>query len=175
MAGCVAPGSKAFKTVIAMPDVRSSLRINWVYAAVPAVFLTDLWSKQWAEGLFGGVRTLVPGLIAIRLLHNPNGPFGFLAGLEWGAWPVGLISLAMIGVLAFFAVKTRRTKKMRHLGFACMIGGAMGNAWDRWTRGYVVDFIELWFFPVFNVADLALWAGLILVGVDFLFVKKPES
>ena len=58
------------------------------------------------------------------------------------------------------------------MALALILGGALGNAFDRWQLGYVVDFISVhwanWFFPAFNVADSAITVGAVLMFVDAL-------
>ena len=133
------------------------------YLAAPLVLAVDWLTKSQAEQLFGGVKTLVPGWLAIRVIHNSGGLFGLL-----GREAATLSMIAALIVLVWLVFRTHASKTMRHFGFACMIGGALGNLLDRLVRGYVVDFVDLWFFPFFNVADLALAIGIVLAGWDLL-------
>jgi signal peptidase II len=60
-------------------------------------------------------------------------------------------------------VRRRRAAWPVHAGFACIVAGALGNALDRAARGHVVDFIHVRFWPVFNVADILVVAGLAIL------------
>jgi len=135
--------------------------------------LLDLGAKSWASGLIGGVRTLVPGLLAIRVVFNRGFVFGW--GDQLGSPLRGLLlPILVLATLALFliALRTPATKTMRHSGFACMIGGALGNLVDRMIHGQVTDFVHVPLFPIFNLADVALWVGLAIVLFDFSHSKK---
>ena len=142
----------------------------WSYLAGVLVLLLDQASKNWATRLYGGVDTLIPGWLAVRVLRQKGGLLGGW-GLD-GMW-FAITFLAM-GLLIFLAMRTPAIKKMRHFGFACMIGGALGNLTDRLVRGYVIDFIELRPLPVFNLADGALALGILLIAGD-LCIKTCED
>ena len=141
------------------------------YLIVPIVVSADLATKAWAEQLFGGVKTLVRGLLTLRLMHNP----GFLLFSGQGSTPLwvwGLVSAALLPLLVL-AWRSESKKTMRHLGLACMIGGALGNLAGRALYGYVVDFIELRGLPVMNLADAALLLGTLLVVIDLARKQPP--
>lgn len=141
---------------------------------VPVVFL-DLVTKSWASGIYGGVSTLVPGFLSLRVVHNrgmlfslgenTRGDTSFL----W-VWVVWGIALAALSLLAWVH---RDKKPMRHLSFACMIGGALGNGLDRALHGYVTDFLHIRFLPIINCADLFFVGGMSLLIVDMLREKQP--
>ncbi|HEY5956638.1 MAG TPA: signal peptidase II [Polyangiaceae bacterium] len=59
-----------------------------------------------------------------------------------------------------------RSSTMERLALACLLGGAAGNALDRWRWGYVVDFIRIEYWPTFNFADVALTLGALLMFVS---------
>lgn len=141
---------------------------RWLwFLLTPLVFALDWWSKSLAVDLFGGVRTLVPGWLAIRVVRNGGGLLGLWGSAEHGAgWPAALVMLATLTLLVGMAVRRGPTKPMRDCAFACMIGGAAGNLCDLLIDGFVTDFIEIWRFPIFNIADLALLLGLGLFVAD---------
>ena len=68
---------------------------------------------------------------------------------------------------------------LSRLGLSLLLGGAMGNFWDRLFMGYVIDFVDLRFWPVFNIADAAIVVGVILLFLTFNLVcgdyKKNEA
>ena len=76
-----------------------------------------------------------------------------LPGAPGGAPPILANSFARYGFLTV------------HAGFACIVAGALGNALDRATRGHVVDFIHVHFWPVFNVADILVVAGIAILAL----------
>ena len=62
---------------------------------------------------------------------------------------------------------------------ALILGGALGNVWDRITLGYVIDFIDFyynsWHWPAFNVADSAITVGAVMLVIDGLFLHKKKA
>lgn len=100
--------------------------------------------------------------VAIRRVMNPAGPSGFFSGriallTLWTAEVAALLLLVHVG--PFFQHVAAR------VGLGIAIGGATGNLFDRLWRGRVVDFIDLGFWPVFNLADTAILAGAVLATV----------
>jgi signal peptidase II len=77
----------------------------------------------------------------------------------------GLAAAALVGVLAAWVLWRKRLGVLQHAGFALVVGGALGNLVDRAARGYVVDFIHVRWWPVFNVADVGVVAGVLMLLV----------
>ena len=100
---------------------------------------------------------------ALFRTHNQGIAFSLL----WGLGPLPLIAISL-GVIAFVA----------HLGFALVIGGAVGNLIDRAMNGYVIDYFlfhtPVWSFAVFNLADAAITIGAGLIILDELLVWRRE-
>ena len=140
------------------------------YLPVPLMLLIDQLTKARASELFGGAYSLTHWL-SISVVRNAEGPLG-LFGLH-GGWSWAPVNVMVLLILGGVAWRTQNTNTMRHLGFACMIGGALGNLSDLLFRGYVLDFIRFWRFPIFNIADLAIMLGVILVIRDLL--RTPDT
>lgn len=130
----------------------------------------DHATKQAAVSLLStrGPLQLLPGVFDLRYTENHDTAFSLTRSLDLADKPLvlGLIaSVVLVGAL--FAWWQQRDAALPvHLGFALMASGAIGNLIDRFARGFVVDFMHLTHWPVFNVADIAvvLGAGLILFG-----------
>ncbi len=143
-------------------------RTAWLYLVVPIALALDVFTKVKALSLFGGVQTLIPGFLALRVVFNRGILFGLVERGE-GDGISPLVHLGwLLGLTAvlWLAAATPAKKRMRHLGFACMIGGALGNGLDRLWHGHVVDFIQVWFLPILNVADLFFLFGAFVVAWD---------
>ncbi|MDZ5697191.1 signal peptidase II [Chelativorans sp. M5D2P16] len=106
----------------------------------------------------------------LALLHSRNTgvAFSMFSGVG-GLW----LSLAVLGVIAFIAVlafRTEATQLFARVGFALIIGGALGNLIDRALRGFVVDYVyfhtPFWSFAIFNLADAFITVGAGLVILD---------
>lgn len=144
-----------------------------IYGLIPLIVAIDYASKEWALGLFGGVKSIVPQWIEFRIVFNKGVTGGLLDRLE--GWPHLLVVwgsfIIAISILIGFAFKTESEKSSRHLGFACMIGGAVANGLNRFFDGHVIDFIHVVPLPIFNLADVAVVSGMIILVSD---LRKPE-
>jgi signal peptidase II len=130
----------------------------------------DQASKGWAEGELAGKppSTLVAHRLDLEYAQNRGVAFNLEHVIPGGArtpiiWIAGLGLLSLLGVAMW---RRRGELSMTTAGYAILIGGAAGNLVDRVARGYVVDFVHLHGWPVFNVADVAVavGAGLVIIG-----------
>jgi signal peptidase II len=80
-----------------------------------------------------------------------------------------LIALGCLGVTALLVVwrRRRRARWREHAAYVLLLAGAVGNVGDRIARGYVVDFIHLHHWPIFNVADALLVGGMVLLALSW--------
>ncbi|HAN86978.1 MAG TPA: signal peptidase II [Firmicutes bacterium] len=110
------------------------------------------------------------GLLRITHVYNPGAAFGILQNKQILSIIAAVIGTALI--LFFYPRIPRRRWSMR-LGMALSLGGALGNLVDRVVVGSVIDFIDIGFLPVFNVADSAIVVGvaLLLLGI----VRDPSG
>jgi len=140
-----------------------------------AVVLFDQLTKHWAVHRLSGGRTVdVVGSLRFNLTYNSGMAFSRGKGLG----PViGVIALVVI--VALLASLRRNGSILSTVGLGLVIGGAVGNILDRLFRdgngflgGTVVDFIDLQWWPVFNVADSAITVGGIILVVGSLIGSK---
>lgn len=147
----------------------------------PMVMVLDLITKRWAlSALGGGVRgELLGGLVPLTLAFNKGAAFGLRIGDDsrWLFVPITLVALVLLGML--FRQAARRDY-LRISAISLVVSGAIGNLYDRvrWSRG-VVDFIGpidlgFWDFPIFNVADMAITCGAILLALSFWQEEQAE-
>lgn len=146
------------------------------------VFVADRISK-WAIGthmLPGEVRAVIPGFFNLVHTRNPGAAFSLLATAHSG-WRSSLLlalSVAAAGLVAILLWRSSQSGPLLRAGLALLLGGALGNLYDRVFYGEVTDFIELYLgrfrWPAFNVADSALTAGAVLVLVE-LGRKRPQT
>jgi len=115
---------------------------------------------------------LVPGLVDLAYTENRDVAFNALSHLSLRPSSLLLVtfSLAVTVAIVGLWVRRRHARWPEHLGFALVIAGALGNAIDRAVRGHVVDFVHVRFWPVFNVADV-----LVVLGVLVLLVARRSS
>lgn len=150
----------------------------WLLLVVVIVLL-DHWTKIKANTeLVYDMPVEVLPFFNLTLLHNTGAAFSFLAGQDgWQRWFFIGISSAVSLALMVWLLRLRGEKVLLAASLALILGGALGNLWDRITLGYVIDFISLhyqgWFFPAFNIADSAITLGAGLMILD-MFVN-PEN
>jgi signal peptidase II len=116
----------------------------------------------------------------LTLLYNTGAAFSFLAGAGgWQRWLFVAIAMGMSAFLLHWMYRTPRSHYLLGVGLALVLGGALGNLYDRTVHGHVVDFISLhwegYYFPAFNIADTAITLGTIALLVDMLFSRNDTT
>jgi signal peptidase II len=137
----------------------------------------DLYTKHLIQQafVFGESKTVTSFFDLVRY-HNEGSAFGFLndAG-GWQKWFFNIISI-FASLLILYLLKKYSEQKLFCIGLALVLGGAIGNLYDRITLGYVVDFLNFHvnnhYWPAFNVADSAICVGVGLLLWDSF--KKPN-
>jgi signal peptidase II len=113
-------------------------------------------------------------LLDITRLHNEGAAFSLLAQAGgWQRWFFLVLAVGIAGLIAWWlSTLPARGHPWLTIGLATILGGAMGNAIDRARHGYVVDFLHFhWggaYFPAFNVADIGITTGAIMLVIDAL-------
>jgi signal peptidase II len=149
---------------------------RWLWLSAVLVVL-DLVTKALVTDAFryGEVREVTP-FFNLVLVHNTGAAFSFLA--EAGGWQRWFFTAVAITISAMLIWMLRKpgTGTLLSFGLALVLGGALGNLYDRVTLGYVVDFVQLhaggYYFPAFNVADSAITVGVLLLVWESL---RPTS
>lgn len=137
-----------------------------VLAAVVAVL--DQFSKQWVlASLHPGQVIPVTGFFDLVLVFNPGAAFSFLADHDgWQRWFFTGLAVVICGWLLALTWR-HRAERLLPSAFALIIGGAIGNVYDRLVHGAVVDFLHFHYagysWPAFNLADSAITVGVVLM------------
>jgi signal peptidase II len=154
-----------------MPDARPSW-IRWLAVSV-AVAAADLATKAWVSRSFveGEVREVTP-FFNLVLMHNPGAAFSFLAGAGgWQRWFFTVVTVVIAAAIVWM-LSRHRGERFVSFALALVLGGALGNLYDRVTLGHVVDFVQVhaggYYWPAFNVADSAITVGVALLIWDSL-------
>lgn len=153
---------------------------RWYLLAVLIVVLDQL-TKQWVSSSFsyGESLELLP-FLNLTLVHNMGAAFSFLSDAGgWQRWFFAIVSLLVSVVLIVWLSRLPARQYLLATALALVLGGAVGNLWDRVFLGYVVDFVDVYYqkyhWPAFNVADTAITIGAILLILESLFVSKTDS
>ena len=140
------------------------------------VIVLDLYTKQLVlKALSYCEHVTVTSFFDLVRYHNEGAAFSFLAAA--GGWQRMLFSgIALIAsVIIIHLLRKHATQKLFCFALALVLGGALGNLYDRVTLGYVVDFLffhyQQYYWPAFNVADSAISVGVVLLLIDSF--KKP--
>lgn len=147
------------------------------FAISLVVIALDLYTKHLVQNAFEfGEHLRLTGFFDLVRYHNEGAAFSFLAGAGgWQKWFFALVSSIAIIVITYLLIK-HKTETLFCLGLALVLGGAVGNLYDRLTLGYVVDFLlfyyKTWYWPAFNVADSAICVGVACLLLDSF--KKPQ-
>jgi signal peptidase II len=139
--------------------------LPWLWVSV-LVFLVDRLSKYFAQAFLSEYYTSFPVLPSfnLTLAYNKGAAFSFLAQESgWQAWFFGGLAVVVSGVMVVWLKRLSYQQRGLAIGIAFIIGGALGNLFDRVWYGHVIDFIDLyisyWHWPVFNLADSAICIG----------------
>ena len=157
-------------------------RLIILYACAFCIVLLDRATKVLSDAnLEPGVPFQVFPGFDLMLAYNTGAAFSFLS--EAGGWQRWLLTAVSLGVSIFLAVwlaKLRRSQRLLSIALVLLLGGAVGNLYDRALAGYVIDFISVyagdWRFATFNIADSAISAGTSLMVLDIIldWRKTPE-
>jgi signal peptidase II len=144
-------------------------------ATVLGVIAADQATKALvrAEMAVGESKPLIDGVFWLTHVHNTGAAFGMFRGQQW---MLVLIAAVVLVAIAFVAWHLRPDSVLARTALALIAGGAAGNLIDRAVLGGVTDFLDLGWWPVFNVADMALDVGVAILVWWVLFGQpKPAA
>jgi len=157
-----------------------STGLRWLWLAV-LVVIVDLGSEFLVMGHFqlGESMPLIP-FFNLTYAHNPGAAFSFLADKGgWQRWFFTAIALVIVVVLLVLMYRSSAKQRLNNIAFAMIIGGALGNMFDRMVHGFVIDFIDFyvndWHYPIFNLADSFICVGAVLVVLEGFLAKPNEA
>ena len=159
-----------------MPERSAPGWARWL-AVSAAVAVLDLASKAWITHAFApGEAHGITSFFSLVLVYNTGAAFSFLA--DAGGWQRWFFTLLTIVISAVLVVALRRPHASRvvPLALALVLGGALGNLWDRLALGHVIDFVLVHWdrhaFPAFNVADSGISVGVALLIWESVWPRR---
>lgn len=116
---------------------------------------------------------IIRGIVHFTLIHNRGAAFGLLKNQVY----LFILTSIFAIILIYLSLKNTKHKKLSvyTLSLSLILAGALGNLIDRLCLGYVIDFLDLRIWPVFNIADSAITIGAILLGWSILFKKDASN
>ncbi|WP_339468374.1 MULTISPECIES: signal peptidase II [unclassified Pseudomonas] len=162
-----------------MPNAGRFGRLGWLVLSL-LVLVIDQISKAHFEGTLEMFQQIVviPDYFSWTLAYNTGAAFSFLAeGGGWQRWLFAMIAVVVSAVLVVWLKRLGRDDTWLAIALALVLGGALGNLYDRIALGHVIDFILVhwqnrWYFPAFNFADSAITVGAIMLALDMFKSKK---
>jgi len=152
----------------------------WLWLSVLVIVL-DLATKQLADAflLYAKPLHILP-FLDFTLLYNRGAAFSFLADHGgWQRWFFAVISIGVSVALVVWLKKLPRKSAWLACALSLVLGGAIGNLYDRLVYGHVIDFISVhWqasYFPAFNIADSAISIGAVMLIIDALFESRKAK
>ena len=160
-----------------MTSAFARVRTSWIgIGAAVAILVLDILTKGWAVSALSDGRDIhIFWTLHFALTHNEG--MAFSTGTNIGPF-IGMLAIVVIAILV--ATMRKQSNTMSLVATGCIVGGATGNVLDRVFRGTgfmdgaVVDFIDLRWWPVFNVADIGIVCGAIAVAFSMI-VSHPEE
>ena len=146
---------------------------------IVAAMVADQLTKAAALSLLsqGTAVPVLPGF-NLSLGFNTGASFGMMGGFMAGK-PLLMAALTGALTIAFAVMAFRAQHAFERAGFALVVGGALGNIIDRLRQGAVTDFLDLywhdWHWPTFNVADIAITLGAVLILAASLPLRPPQG
>src|SRR6267143_1942771 len=124
---------------------------------------------------------VIPGFFRLTHVENRGAAFGLFADSpsEWKITVLVLFSVVALAIVSVLLWRNSHSMQSTGIGLALILGGAVGNLWDRLLNGRVVDFLLFYIgqyqWPAFNVADSAIVAGAALLVYEILFTKSSTA
>jgi signal peptidase II len=161
---------------------KNSARAFYLLIALIVVLL-DRWTKRLVAeriALYSHIQ-IIPGFFRITHTENTGAAFSLFAD-STGPWKTALLiafsTIAMVVVLVLLW-RNHHTQVVTGVALSLILGGAVGNLWDRLARGRVIDFLLVYVkryqWPVFNLADSAIVVGAGLLVLEILFHKSSTG
>ena len=160
-------------------ETRAASIWPWLVWALVIIGVDQLTKQLILDRYQLGDWTAVTGFFNIVRAHNTGAAFSFLAGGGgWQRWLFVGIAVAAT-VLIVWQLRKHPQQKLFCFSLASILGGAIGNVVDRLQHGYVVDFLDFYWgvshFPAFNVADMGITLGAILLILDEILRSRRRA
>jgi signal peptidase II len=164
----------------AAPAKRRGL-VFWLVVALAIIVLDQAAKLYFDHGFSYGQRLNVLPVFDLTLVYNHGAAFSFLADQAgWQRWFFTALGIGAAIVIVVILRRNGGSNQRFSLALAMIMGGALGNVIDRVAYGHVIDFLLFywkgWYYPAFNLADVGITCGAILLVLDELLrMRKPHA
>ena len=148
-----------------------------IFSIISIVFFLDFATKNYAiTNLLLNHSEAINTYLNFTLAFNYGAAFSFLSDAGgWQRWFFVIFSIIVVFFISYILIKD---KESEYISYSLVLGGALGNLYDRIFLGYVIDFIEFhyndFYWPIFNIADIAISIGVILLLYS-MFLKDNKK
>ncbi len=151
--------------------------LKWLWLSVVVVVLDQLTKAVAVAGLVQGQPLRIIPSFNLTLIYNTGAAFSFLSTADgWQRWLFAGIAIVVSVIIIGWLRTLDTTAYWQAAALALILGGALGNLWDRLALGHVVDFIDIYYgrahWPAFNIADAAITLGALMLIIDALLGMK---
>ena len=156
-------------------------RLPYLFLVVGTLIL-DRWTKAWIQNRFDlhESASVIDGFFDITYVQNTGVAFGILSSISSPAKSLLLSAFTAFAAVVVIAYSVRSSphNRLLQVALALILGGALGNLYDRLAYGYVIDFLEFYVgayhWPAFNVADSAISIGVLLLALEIIRNEAPS-
>jgi signal peptidase II len=154
--------------------------LKWLWLSVLVIVLDQITKFLASHYLQLHVPVdLIPGL-NLTLMHNTGAAFSFLSQAGgWQRWFFIILATGVSIAIVFWLIKLSRGQRWVACALALILGGALGNLYDRILLSYVIDFIDVYYrtyhWPAFNIADSAITCGAVMLIIDAVFFSHKNK
>lgn len=153
------------------------MKLHYSLSIALIVLSLDLATKYWVESVMAyGQQIPVTGFFNLVLTYNTGAAFSFLSEASgWQRWFLSAIA-AVASLVILYLLNKYKTERLFCVSLSLILGGAIGNLWDRITLGHVIDFLDFYIgdyhWPAFNIADSAIFVGAALLILESFSNKE---
>jgi len=153
---------------------------RWYGLALVIIVLDQVTKYLAVAGLDYNSPVPVTSFFNLTLLYNKGAAFSLLSEAGgWQRWFFAVIAVGISSVLVVWIARIPRAQVWLPCALALILGGAIGNLYDRAVLGHVVDFISLHYggayFPAFNIADMGITGGAIMMLIDMFRAEEDDQ
>jgi len=165
------------------PDSQNHAKRKYHFLIAASVVLADQFTK-WLVATNISLHdtiSIIPGVFRITHVENQGAAFGLFADSpsQWRAAALIAFSALALVVVSILLWKNSHVMSSTGIALSLILGGAIGNLWDRVIEGHVVDFLDFYLgnshWPSFNIADSAIVIGALLLVSEIMFAKSPAE
>ncbi|MDT0583956.1 MULTISPECIES: signal peptidase II [Alteromonadaceae] len=163
-----------------MPKLLTETGLRFIWISL-IIFIFDQWSKYAVVDSMSLYQSIeIMPFFNFTYVHNYGAAFSILydAG-GWQRYFLSAIALGVSALILWWLKATTKQQKLLPVAFSFILGGALGNVYDRMVHGYVIDFLDLYYgtyhWPAFNIADSAIFIGAVLLIIDMFKNKEANE